>query len=289
MARPSSPLRPRRQLLQWAAALSLGVTVGAGAQVPRAAAGPRWRLAVVPQLTAVEMQRNWSPVVEALERAGIACELVIHPSIASFEPEFLRGRADFVYLNPYHMVMARQAHGYLPLLRDARPLEGVLVVRKEAPYTGLGDLKGQRISFPAPNALAASLYPRAVLEQDYRLPYEPHFALNHRNAIRQVLVGDSAAAGAIKTTLEMEAPEIRQALRVLYVTPPLASHPLAAHPRVPAAVRRRLANTLLALARDPAQRPLLRAIQMPDPQPADYRRDYAPLTGIGIEKFIVSE
>lgn len=289
MTRAPRPLWPRRRLLQLAAGLSLGSAVGAGALAVQLPQGRRWRLAVVPQLTAVEMQRNWSPVAEALERAGVACELVIHNSIAGFEPEFLRGRADLVYLNPYHMVMARQAHGYAPLLRDARALEGVLVVRQDAPYAALADLHGQRISFPAPNALAASLYPRAVLEREHRLRYEPHFTLNHRNAIRQVLVGDSAAAGAIRTTLEMEAPEIRQSLRVIYVTPPLAAHPLAAHPRVPAAVRRRIVDTLLALARDPAQQPLLRAIQMPDPQAADYRRDYAPLTRLGIEQFVITE
>ncbi len=287
MKTSSRPLPARRQLLRGLAALPL-----AAAFVPRAArpapAGTL-RLAVVPQLTPVEMQRNWSPVVDALAAAGLPCELAIHASIPKFEHEFLQGRADLVFLNPYHMVLAHRAHGYLPVLRDRRALEGVLVVRHDAPYRELGQLQGQRLSFPAPNALAASLYIRAMLERKYRLRYEAHFALNHRNAVRQVLVGDSAAAGVVKTTFEMEPPQVQQDLRILYTTPALAPHPLAVHPRVPPAQRRLLRDTLLAIAADPLRRPLLPAIQMPDPLLADYERDYAPLTRIGVERFVVHD
>lgn len=283
-----APLQPaRRQLLRGLAALPL-----AAALIPRRArsATPApLRLAVVPQLTPVEMHRNWAPVVDALTTAGLPCELVIHASIPKFETEFLQGRADLVFLNPYHMVLARKAHGYIPLLRDRRALEGVLVVRQDAPYRELGQLQGQRLSFPAPNALAASLYIRAMLEREYRLRYEAHFAQNHRNAVRQVLVGDSAAAGVVKTTFEMEPPQVQQDLRILYTTPPLAPHPLAVHPRVPLAQRQRIRDTLLAIATDPARSALLHAIQMPDPLPADYERDYAPLTRIGVERFVVHD
>lgn len=277
----------RRQLLRGLAAVPL-----AAALVPRPArsAAPRpLRLAVVPQLTPVEMHRNWAPVVEAFAAAGLPCELVIHATIPKFEHEFLQGRADLAFLNPYHMILARKAHGYIPLLRDRRSLEGVLVVRQDAPYRELGQLQDQRLSFPAPNALAASLYIRAVLEREYRLRYEAHFAQNHRNAVRQVLVGDSAAAGVVKTTFEMEPPEVRQDLRILYTTPALAPHPLAAHPRVPLAQRQRIRDTLLAIAADPLRQALLQAIQMPAPLPADYERDYAPLTRIGVERFVVHD
>lgn len=286
-----SPARRRllRQALAGLAASSvaLGRTTSAQEQAPSATG--KWRLAVVPQLTAVEMFRNWSPVAEALGQAGFPCELAIHPSIARFESEFLQGRADLVFLNPYHMVMARRAHGYIPLLRDRRPLEGLLLVRQDAAVKTLAQLEGQRISFPAPNALAASLYIRAVLEREHRLRYETHFALNHRNAIRQVLAGDSVAAGVVRTTYEMEPPEVRQALRVLYVTPELAPHPLAVHPRVPLASRQAIVSTLQALAQDPTRQSLMAAIQMPHPMAADYARDYEPLNRLGIEKYVVTE
>lgn len=284
---PRGPLRTRRRLLAGlAAAAVLAPAAGVRAAV-RKPARP-WRLAVVPQLTAGEMYRNWSPVVDALAQAGVPCELSIHPSIARFEPEFLQGKADLVFLNPYHMVMAYRAHGYAPLLRDRRPLEGLLLVAQDSPVQSLAQLQGRRISFPAPNALAASLYIRAMLEKTLRLRYEAHYASTHSNALRQVLAGDSVAAGVVRTTFELEAPEIRQRLRVLYATPALAPHPLAAHPRLPQPVRQTVHEVFLALARDPVQAAALKGIPMPDPQPADYRRDYAPLGLLGLERFVVS-
>ncbi|QDL54480.1 phosphate/phosphite/phosphonate ABC transporter substrate-binding protein [Rhodoferax aquaticus] len=252
-------------------------------------ASKTWRLAVVPQLTAVEMTRNWTPIVSALAQAGLNMELVIYPSISKFEPEFLKGHADFVFLNPYHMVMAKRTQRYEPLLRDARPLEGLLVVKADGPVQAIEQLKDHRLSFPAPNAFAASLYIRSMLERKHHLAFDAHYAGTHRNAIRQVLAGDSAAAGVVRTTLEQEPPEVRQAVRVIYTTPPLSPHPLAAHPRVPASVRQQVSQVLLALADKPETTALMGAIQMPSPQAAIYAKDYAPLEQLKIEKFVVVE
>jgi len=247
------------------------------------------RLAVVPQLTPVEMTKAWNPLVDALGQRGIACDLVVYPSIASFEPEFLKGKADLVFLNPYHMVMARKAHRYELLLRDTRPLEGVLVVKKDSPVIAMEQLKDHRISFPAPNAFAASLYIRSVLERQYHLAYDTHYAQNHKNAIRQVLAGDSAAAGVVKTTLEKEALDVQQSLRILYTTPGLSPHPLAVHPRVPASQRGDIVAAMMDMASNPELQPLLAAIQMPKPQAANYVRDYAPLEKLRIENYVVLE
>lgn len=247
------------------------------------------RLAVVPQLTPLEMTRFWTPIVDALDRNGIPCELVVYPSIAAFEPEFLKGRADLVFLNPYHMVMAYKAHRYVPLLHDARALEGVLVVKQESLVVRMEQLRTHRISFPAPNAFAASLYMRAVLDRQFKLPFETHYAGTHRNAIRQVLAGDSAAAGIVKTTFEKEPPDVQKSLRILYTTPALPPHPLAVHPRVPPAIRDSLVGVLQGLAANPETQALMAAIQMPAPALANYKRDYAPLEKLGVGQYVVSE
>lgn len=264
------------------ATLAMGTTNAAQSATPKSL-----RLAVVPQLTPIEMSRNWSPLVEVLASAGIPCELVVYPSIAGFEREFLKGTADIVFLNPYHMVMARRAQKYEPLLHDTRPLEGVLVVKNDGPVKRMEQLKDHRISFPAPNAFAASLYIRSILERNLQGSYDVHYAGNHRNAIRQVLSGDSAAAGVVKTTLEQEPADVQAQLRVLYTTPSLAPHPIAVHPRVPKAVRQKLVEIMRSLAQAPTTKPTMAAIQMPDPVVADYAKDYAPLERLKIEKFVV--
>lgn len=281
---PASSYLGRRSLLRALGASALGACGMAAAT----SSARSWRLAVVPQLTPVEMYTSWKPVVEALARSDFACELVIHPTIASFEREFLDGSADFIYLNPYHMVMARNAHGYVPLLREERPLEGVLLVARDSPVRSLKDLQGARLSFPAPNALGASLYLRALLAEE-KVSYQAHYAGNHRNAIRQVLSGDSVAVGAIRSTYELETLEVKNALRVLYSTPAIAPHAIAAHPRVPLVAKQQLVEVFQALARDTRHQAMLHAIQMPTPVAADYRRDYAPLGRLGLERFVVKQ
>ena len=247
------------------------------------------RVAVVPQLSPVEMTRNWMPVLESLASVGIQAELAVYPSIAKFEAEFLTGRADLVYLNPYHMVMASRKHGYVPLVRDTRPLEGVMLVQQDGPVRSVAQLKDHRISFPAPNAFAASLYLRSVLERQFQIPIEAHYAQNHRDAVRQVLVGDSAAAGMVKTTLEKEAPDVQRQLRVIYTTPPLSPHPLAAHPRVPLALRQKISDHLIGLGANPQTALTMQAMLMPHPVAAHYARDYAALEQLNIEKYVVME
>ncbi len=283
------PGRSRRELLAslgWAA-LSLASGGGAAAGEAGPATG-RLRLAVVPQLTPVEMYRNWQPLVDALEHRGLACDLVIRQSIATFEQEFEHGAADLVYLNPYHMVMAHRAHRYQPLLRNRTPLEGLLLVPQDSAARTLADLRGQRISFPAPNALGASLYIRAVLARQ-GVTFQAHYAGNHRNAIRQVLAGDSAAAGLVRATYELESAAVRQGLRILYATPAIASHPLAAHPRVSPKVRANLVATLLDVARTAGSHTLMQSVQMSEPVAADYETDYAPLGQLGLDKFVVKQ
>ena len=285
------PSVARRSLLASGVGLAAQWAMPALAATPSpSAAGRRTlRLAVVPQLTPIEMSRYWSPVVDALGQSGIPCELVVYPSIAAFEAEFLSGKADLVFLNPYHMVMAYRAHRYEPLLHDARALEGVLLVSADGPVQQIEQLKGQRISFPAPNAFAASLYIRSVLDTQHHLPFEAHYAQNHRNAIRQVLLGDSQAAGVVKTTFEKEPPEVQQKLRAIYTTPPLAPHPLAAHPRVSRPVRAAITEVLLGLAAAPQTQAIMAGIQMPSPILTSYAKDYAPLERLKVDKYVVLE
>ncbi|WP_210546493.1 phosphate/phosphite/phosphonate ABC transporter substrate-binding protein [Rhodoferax sp. PAMC 29310] len=243
----------------------------------------------MPQLTPVEMSRYWSPVVAALGLAGIPCELVVYRTIAEFEAEFNEGRADIVYLNPYHMVMASRSKRYKALVRDARGLEGVLVVKRDGPVGNVAQLEHQTISFPAPNAFGASLYVRSVLDRHYQISFKAQYDGTHRNAVRQVLIGESAAAGVIKTTLEMEPPDVQNDLRVVYTTPALSPHPVAAHPRVPVAVRNKIIETLLSLAANPETKSVMRNIQIPNPVRADYDVDYAPLEALGIEKYVIAD
>jgi len=198
----------------------------------------KYSFAVVPQYSAVELHKDWAPLLARLSKdTGLVFELKILPSIPLFETSFLKGEPDFAYMNPYHMVMAKKAQMYVPILRDAKPLTGVLVVRKDSSFKTLKDLNGQKIAFPAPNAFGASLYMRTLLSEVARIQFEPIYVKTHSNVYRNVIRKDAAAGGTVNVALNDEIAEVREQLQVLYQTPPVASHPVVAHPRITVAVQ----------------------------------------------------
>jgi phosphonate transport system substrate-binding protein len=245
-------------------------------------------LGVVPQFTATETLQRWTPMIDNLQSAcGRAIHLQYSKSIPAFESQFLNGSLDLAFMNPYHAVMAHRAQGYVPLVRDNKQrLKGVLVVRADSPYQTPQDLAGQTIAFPAPNAFGASLLMRAVLERDQNVHFAPVYAKTHSNAYRYVLTGQAAAAGGVQATLSSESEDIRSQLRVLFETPASAPHPLSAHPRLDVTLRTCLENAVLQSTKSPQGQTALDGIQMSEPVPAVYVRDYAPLERLSLEALV---
>ncbi|MFZ6751298.1 phosphate/phosphite/phosphonate ABC transporter substrate-binding protein [Undibacterium sp. Ren11W] len=248
-----------------------------------------YSIAVVPQYNVALLHAEWQPLLERIARdTGVTLELILQSSFPKFEHALLKGEPDFAYANPYHAVMAKNAQGYLPLLRDSKSLTGILLVRNDSPYKNLADLNGKDLGFPAPNAFGASLYLRALLKKK-DIKFEPKILNSHGNVFRSILNGSVAAGGAVNSTYNDEKPEIRDQLRIIFQTPGSASHPLLVHPRVPEKVRMEIKNAILELQKDAAGLALLKDVRLSQPLSADYKSDYLPLEKLGIEKFLVHE
>lgn len=243
---------------------------------------------VVPQISPVLLHKNWSPFLDLLgHTTGLKFELKIQKSIPAFEEKLFSGQPDFSFMNPYHQVIAKQKHGYLPLIRDAKKkLIGILVVRDDSTLQSIEQLNGQTLAFPAPNAFAASLYTRALLAKQ-NISVFPQYVKTHSNVYRHVLFGDVIAGGGVNNTLERETKNVKKQLRIIYQTPPSAPHPFSVHPRVPVATQTKVKEAFLALAKDPANQNFLNKIQIPQPMLADYARDYHFLDELELDAFFV--
>lgn len=243
---------------------------------------------VVPQISAVLLYKNWSPFLDLLSKAtGLKFELKLQKSIPAFEEKLFSGQPDFSFMNPYHQVVAKEKHGYTPLIRDGeKKLIGILVVRNDSPLKTIDELNGQTIAFPAPNAFAASLYTRALLVKQ-NITINPHYVKTHSNVYRSVLLEDVIAGGGVNNTLEREAENVRNQLRIIYQTPPSAPHPFSVHPRVPIAIQEKVKAAFLALTQDPANQSFFNKIQIPLPVAADYAKDYHFLDSLELDAFFV--
>jgi phosphonate transport system substrate-binding protein len=269
-----------RGLTRWAALswIALNLTDASLAQ-------STYTVSVVPQFQAVEISRVWSPLLERLGReTGDVFVLKVAKDIPAFEADFMAGRPDFVYLNPYHQVLAHKAQGYAPLVRDSKLLTGIVVVRSDDPIKSTKELQGKEMAFPAPNAFGATLLIRAHLAEVDKVDVKPRYANTHSNAYRLTLTGKTAASGGLRATLNKESDEVRAATRVLFETPGFAPHPLSAHPRVSVKLQQAVANAWLKMSADASMQPFFQDIPMGAPIRSDYAKDYLPLDKLRLDK-----
>lgn len=243
---------------------------------------------IVPQFEIRHIRKIWNPIFNEIEKnTGYKLKLVGSPTIPDFESEFIAGKFDFAYMNPYHLLVAKQSQDYIPLVRDnGRKLHGILVTRHDSDITTVKDLHGKKVAFPAPNALGASLLMRAILNKEFKIDIKPVYVKTHSSVYLNVVVKQAAAGGAVQKTLSQQRKNIQGALHVLYRTPKVAPHPIAAHPRVPKKVREKIKQTFLKLGKNPTGKALLEKIPMKKIGTASMG-DYTPLRKFKLDEFFV--
>ncbi|MFK5913591.1 MAG: phosphate/phosphite/phosphonate ABC transporter substrate-binding protein [Woeseiaceae bacterium] len=243
-------------------------------------------IGVVPQFEIRHLRKIWNPIIsEIKKKTGIKLKLIGSPNIPDFEREFNNGKFDFAYMNPYHVILANKSQSYIPLVRDnGRKLHGILVVKKGSKFKSIKDLDGKKVAFPAPNSLGASLLIRADLKNKYHIDIHPVYVKTHSSVYLNVVVNQAAAGGAVQKTLNQQKENIKSALHVLYRTPKVAPHPLAAHPRVPAKVVKAVKNALLLLGENETGKALLANIPMKKIGSASMA-DYTPLLKLNLDQF----
>ena len=243
---------------------------------------------IVPQLTASQTYSRWGPVLDRIGKTAQICfDLIVPATIPQFETDLANGRPDFVFMNPYHVVMKWREYQYVPLVASSEPIFGVLTVKKDSKYMTLKDLSYGKIAFPAPNAFAASLLIRSLLANN-KIPFEPVYVRTHSNVYRSVVRGDgTVAGGGIHATLLAEPPELKDELRVLAETKRYTSHPFAANARVPKVIQERVQSAFLNLANTADGAELLSRIQMAKPMAVSYKANYEPLEVLKLDQYVV--
>jgi len=251
---------------------------------------PTYSISVVPQFDLRRIEAIWRPIIERLEpMTGLHFQLVMEGTIPAFEKALNAGAYDFAYMNPYHYVVAHRRQGYQAIVRDVEnDLYGIVVVAKGSGLSNVAMLDGRKVAFPAPNAMGASLIPRAEFVRKFHIKISEVYVRSHDSAYLNVLLGQTDAAGGIRATFDQLKPEIRDGLIIIHETDRFPPHPLAAHPRVPAAAVLRVQKALLELGRDRQGVRLLADVPIKSVGPAS-DQEYESLRHLGLEAFYVDQ
>jgi phosphonate transport system substrate-binding protein len=249
-----------------------------------------YTVGVVPQFEARRIAEIWQPILDEIsQQSGIQLELKTPSSIPVFEKQLTAGEFDFAYMNPYHAIISNESQGYTPLLRDTgRSLFGVIVVKKDSPIQSVNELNGKTVAFPSPNALGATLLPRAELARKVNIKVDELYVKSHSSVYLNVLLGKAVAGGGVQKTLAQQPDKIRDQLRVLYKTTEVPSHPLTAHPRVDKVIQDKIKAAFIELGNSETGKNLLKNIPMKQIGEASIE-DYEPLKRMGLDKFYVGK
>lgn len=245
---------------------------------------------IVPQFDKRKTHQIWTPILSELEiRTGFKFKLVGSKIIPDFEKQYLKGKFDFAYMNPYFMLLAHKQQGYTPLVKDVgRKLYGIVVVRKDSPIQNIKQLNGEIVAFPSANAMGASLVPRADLINKFNIKITPMYVQTHTSVYLNVIQRRTKAGGGVQKTLEQQPQSLRDLLRVLYKTREFNPHAFAAHGRIPAEHRKLVRNALLEMGETERGRAMLRKIPVKKIGQA-HMDDYKELEQWGLDKVYVNE
>jgi phosphonate transport system substrate-binding protein len=122
-------------------------------------------------------------------------------------------------------------------------------------------------------------------EYSKQLTYEKEYIGSTQNVIKYVLLKKADAGVTLNSELDKEPLDIQDQIRRFLETQEIPSHPLSAHPRVPASARAAVKRAVLDLGATPAAAELLGNVWLVSPVAADYEKDYRPLEAVDVKAF----
>lgn len=285
-----SPLLPRPLWLVWAGAclavLSALVPLQAGAAEEQG-----YSFGVLPYLVPRNMAALYGPAaVDISRQLGKPVKLRTSRSFDRFH-ENLRNQAyDVVVVQPFDFGLAVDEAGYLPLVQVDQQLQAVVVVRGDAGYRSLTDLKGGRVVM-APQSAATSWQGRwALTDAGLRIgkDVKVEYLTTHDACLHELLVAAAEACITGPPPLQDFVARTGADLRILLETPPIPHMLAVVHPRVPAADRQRLAAIMAGWRDTPSGQALLKSMRFPGWVPVDVNR-YAALQARMAEEIAARE
>ncbi|MBI5898553.1 MAG: phosphate/phosphite/phosphonate ABC transporter substrate-binding protein [Rhodocyclales bacterium] len=205
---------------------------------------------VLPQRSAVLTAEYWNPILDHVGRkAGVALELATRRSSQEYSDAEARGEFDFVY-NNHIFAPSHAAAAYRVIARMAgKPIQGQIVVPGASPLKSLHDLRERDIGFPSRTAFVAYAVPMAELLRQ-GIAVGPVFGGNQEGIMAQLRAGTIPAAGVNSRVMLEYAKREGFDYRPLWTSGPYLELPVAAHPRVPAAVAAAVRDALVGMAAD---------------------------------------
>jgi len=232
-----------------------------------------------------QLQAIYGPLVDYLNQhiKAVHFRLEASRNYATYDEKIYANKFHFTLPNPYQTIIAAE-HGYriFAKMGDDENFRGLIVTRKDSPLKSLADLKGKKISYPAPTALAATMMPQYFLHKN---------GINVIDDIETTYVGsqesslmttylNKVAAGAVWPlswkNFVTEHPEMANQLEIKWQTAPLPNNGVVVRDDIPEKLVKHVKKLLLSLHTHEAGREILARMPLSKFESANYE-SYQPV------------
>lgn len=251
------------------------------ADAPAAWARPAYRFAIHPLHNPQKLSQAYQPLIDYLNRrvAEAHFELEASRDYQAYEHKFRHREPAFLLPNPWQTLEAMKAgYAVIAMAGDAEDFKGVFIVRKDSGIRAPADLRGKAVSYPAHTALAAAIMPQQFLHDhgiDVSRDIRNDYVGSQESSILNVYLG-KVAAGATWLPpwrlFQRNYPAEAAQLELIWETPSLVNNSVMVRDDVPEAVRMRVREALLELARTPEGQAILGGMETARFHPADDAR-----------------
>lgn len=227
----------------------------------------------------------FGPLVDFLNSHinGVVFKLEASRNYQSYDKKLYAGHFHFALPNPYQTVNATQ-HGYhiFGKMGDDQNFRGIILVRKDSAIRRVTDLKGKKVSFPAPTALAATMMPQYYLQThglNVQRDIKTLYVGSQESSIMNVYLGNVAAGATWPPpwrAFAKERPDLAAEVKVMWETEPLPNNGLVVRDDIPEAIVSKVASLLFSLHQNPEGQEILGRMELSRFEPAD-DQTYAPV------------
>ena len=220
----------------------------------------------------------YQPFVEYINKRLVDVELKLEASrnYGVYDKKLLNSYFDLALPNPYQTIMAlKKGYKVFGKMGDDKNFRGIIILRKDSNINEVQDLKGKKVSYPAPTALAATMLPQYFLHQkglDINSDITNLYVGSQESSIMNVYLKKSSAASTWPPpwfAFQKERPQIAKELIVKWKTKPLLNNALIAKQDFPQDILEKISVIIFDLHNTKQGQKILQKMELSHFEPAD--------------------
>lgn len=224
------------------------------------------------------LHQVFNPLADYLSEQidGARFKLEASRNYAAYDEKLYAGKFHFALPNPFQTINSlEQGYHVIAKMGDDENFRGIILVRKDAGIEEPRDLKGKKVSFPAPTALAATMMPQYYLQNhglDVMRDIDIRYVGSQESSIMNVYLGETAAGATWPPpwrALSKERPELAKELSVKWRTEPLPNNGFVARADIAPGITRQVRELLVGLHEHARGREILARMELSRFESAD--------------------